>query len=108
MLCWSDDLTQLAQISCIGWNNNSLIGISWHGSSQDAAGATQDKASQAAGATQDKANEAGNVAGQKWDQTKQASADTHQASQDKANDAKNAAGNALNQVNKKIQKQTPL
>lgn len=65
---------------------------------QNAAGAVQDKASDVAGATQQKSSVAGNYAGEKWEQTKQATSDTAQAAKDKAGQAKEGTGNVLQQV----------
>lgn len=70
----------------------------WRLKTQNAAGATQNKAQDVAGATQQKANEAGSYAGDKWEQTKQASSDTGKAAQDKANQAKDGTGSVLQQV----------
>jgi hypothetical protein len=65
---------------------------------QNAGGATQDKAHDMAGAAQGKTKAASDLAGEKWESTKQASSNAAQAASNKAAESKDSVNGLLHQA----------
>lgn len=65
---------------------------------QNAGGATQDKAYGMAGAAQDKTKAASDLAGEKWESTKQASSNAAHAASNKAAESKDTVNGLLHQT----------